>query len=368
MKRKLISIGIAVLIIVLAFGVVKLMKGNARKEREKPERKVPLVEVVKPRLGDVSFKVKATGKLQAVQRFNIVSEVNGQLSSQALQFKEGKAYRKGELMLSVNSKEYEMNLVAKKSDFITRITSVLADLKYDYPDAYQPWYDYVNSIDVEKALPQLPKPNSDKEKFYLVGKGLYSVYYNLKSMEERLSKYNIVAPYDGVLIRANVVQGEAVRSGSSLGTFINPHLFDLEVSYPLSLVKDIKKGTLADLYSSDLKQSWQGEVVRIGANIDAKTQSVKVFIRVKGSGLVEGMFLTAAVRQQAIKGALSISRKLIDNQNKVFLVKNGHLKLQKIEVLETQGDIAVVKGLTPEDELMTTVIKSAYNGMEVRVQ
>ncbi len=369
MKKTLISIGIAILIILGAIGVVKLMNSKAqKKEHEKPARKAPLVEVVKPNVGDVSFMARATGKLKAVERFDIVSEVNGQLGKQALVFKEGKTYRKGELMLAINSTEYEMGLIAKKSDFITRITSVLADLKYDYPKAYQKWYDYVNSIDVNKPLPKIPQADSDKEKFYLVGKGLYSIYYNLKSMEERLGKYNIRAPYNGVVVFANAVGGEAVRPGSKLGTFISTQAFDLEVTYPLDVMKHIKVGTPAQLHSSDLQKSWTGKVIRIGASIDAKTQSVKIFIRVQGKGLIEGMFLTASVQQEPIKNALSISRKLINSEGSVFVVENNKLKLKKVEVLESQDDMAVVKGLLPDDQLMITVIKSAYNGMEVRVK
>ncbi len=368
MRKTLISVGIAIFIIVAAIGIVKLMNRGKKKDNSKFARKAPLVEVVNPTFGDVSFMAHSTGKLKAVERFDIVSEVNGQLSKKALVFKEGKTYRKGELMLSINSTEYAMNLIAKKSDFITRITSVLADLKYDYPDAYQKWYDYVNSINVEQPLPVIPKASSEKEKFYLVGKGLYSVYYNLKSMEDRLSKYDIRAPYNGIVVLANAVSGEAVRPGSKLGTFINTQAFDLEVTYPLDVMKHIKVGTSAKLRSSDLQTSWTGKVVRIGGSIDAKTQSVKVFIRTQGKGLIEGMFLTASVQQEPIKNALSISRKLINSQGNVFVVENNKLKLKKVEVLESQDDRAVVKGLLPDDKLMLTVIKSAYNGMEVRVK
>ncbi len=368
MKKTLISIGIAISIILVAIGVVKLMNVGQKKENKKSGRKAPLIEVAKPNFGDVCFMALATGKLKAVERFDIVSEVNGQLGKEALVFKEGKTYQKGELILTVNSTEYAMGLIAKKSDFITRITSVLADLKYDYPKAYQKWYDYVNSIDVNKDLPGIPKADSDKEKFYLIGKGLYSFYYNLKSMEERLSKYNIRAPYDGVVLYANAVGGEAVHPGSKLGTFINTQAFDLEVTYPLDVIQHIKVGSSAQLQSSDFQKIWKGKVVRIGAGIDEKTQSVKVFIRTHGKDLMEGMFLTASVQQEPIKNAISISRKLINSQNNVFVVENNKLKLKKVEVLESQDDMAVVKGLLPNDKLMLTVIKSAYNGMTVRVK
>ncbi len=368
MKKTLISLGIAIVIILTAIGIVKLMKGNTKNKEQASTRKVPLVEVISPNYGDVNFVSKSTGQIKAIKRFDIVSEVNGQLGKEALNFKEGKAFKKGDLMFSVNSNEYEMGLIAKKSDFITRITSVLADLKYDYPKAYSKWYDYVNRIDVKANLPKIPEATSEKEKFYLVGKGLYSQYYNLKSMEERLRKYQIYAPYDGVVIHANAVGGEAVRPGSKLGTFISTNAFDLAVTYPLEIMQHIKIGTTAKLESTELQKSWTGKVVRIGANIDKNTQSVKVFIRVKGKDLVEGMFLTANVKQHPIKNAITISRKLIDSRNNVFVVENNRLKFKKVEIVESQDDKAIVKGLSPKDKVLLTIMKSAYNGMKVRIK
>lgn len=368
MKRTLISIGIAIVIIAIAVSITKLMGSGKKAEKKQMERKATLVEIVNPVQGDVTFSADATGKLVAVEKFQIVSEVSGRLQKQALVFKEGKTYRKGELMLAINKTEYEMGLIATKSNFITAITSVLADLKYDYPDAYKLWYKYVNSIDVKKPLPVVPKATTEKEKFYLVGKGLYSQYYNIEAMQERLSKYTITAPYNGVVTSANAVEGEAVNPGSRLGTFISSEAFDLELTYPIEEVEHIKVGTQAKVYSLDTHQTWTGKVVRMGGSIDSKTQSIKVFVRVKGKGLIEGMYLTASVAMQPIRNAITIARKLIDSDNNVFVVEDNHLKLKKVEIVESQGDRAVVKGLTTNDKVMTTVIKSAYNGMPVRLE
>lgn len=368
MKKIVISIGIGILIIAVAIGIVKLMNGGRKEVKKESRREAALVEVISPTVGDITFTAEATGKLLAVERFQIVSEVSGQLQKQALAFKEGKKYHKGQTMLVINSREFAMGLIANKSNFITTITSVLADLKYDYPDAYKKWYDYVKSIEVDKPLPQIPASETDKEKFYLVGKGLHSQYYNIKASEERLSKYTIRAPYEGIVTFANAVEGEAVNPGSRLGTFISTNAFDLELTYPIRVVKHIKIGTKTSVSATDFEQSWTGKVVRIGGSIDNKTQSIKVFVRVQGYNLLEGMYLTARVKMQPIKNAMTISRKLIDNDNNVFVVVNNQLQIKRVEVVEESGDKAVIKGLDADDKVMITVIKSAYNGMPVRLE
>lgn len=326
-----------------------------------------LVEVIYPELGKVEHSFTATGKLRATDRFEIFSQVDGQMLPSARYFKEGNSYQKGEVMLAVDQQEYEMTLLAQKSDFITLITSILPDLKSDYPDSYPLWRKYISVLDVTTPLPELPQPKSEQEKFYLSGKGVLSNYYKILSAEEKLSKYTIRAPFNGVVTAVKVEAGTAVRMGSELGTLINTGSYDLEITVPLFLMGKISVGTPATLHSSEIDGTWSGKVVRIGGDIDEQSQSVKLFIRTAGAVLKEGMFLTARLQQQPFENAMSLPRKMVDDQNRVFIVKDGQLHQTPVTVLTRQGDAAIIKGLPEGTAILSTVVKSAYDGMPVRV-
>lgn len=368
MKKKAISIGIAVLIVLGAFAVVKAFPAKEVQEADHTDKDAGiLVEVLSAQLGTVQPSFTATGKLTAFDRFEIVAQVEGQLLPSARTFKEGKSYAKGDVMLEIDQREYEMTVLAEKSDFITLITSVLPDLKSDYPDAYPVWRKYVSSIDVKEKLKELPEVTTEQLKFFLSGNGVYSSYYTILSAEEKLAKYTFVAPFDGVVTSAVVEAGTAVLSGSKLGTMINTSAYDLEITVPLSLLGNVKVGSQAILTSSELSGQWKGEVVRIGGDIDEQTQSVKLFIRTSGQDLKEGMYLTAELKQKPFENAMSIPRKMLDNNNRVFIVENGMLKQKELHVLSIQNEVAVVEGLEEGTLLLTTVVKSAYEGMKVRI-
>jgi multidrug efflux pump subunit AcrA (membrane-fusion protein) len=368
MKKKAISIGIAVLIVLGAFVVVKALPAKEVQGADHTEKELGmLVEVMYAQLGTVQPSFKATGKLTAFDRLEMYAQVEGQLLTSARNFKEGKSYAKGEVMLEIDQREYGMTVLAQKSDFITLITSVLPDLKSDYPDAYNVWRKYVSSIDVKEKLSELPEVSTEQLKFYLAGKGVFSNYYTILSAEEKLAKYTFVAPFDGVVTSAVVEAGTAVRSGSELGTMINTSAYDLEITVPLSLLGSVKVGTQAILTSSDLSGQWQGKVVRIGGDIDEQTQSVKLFIRTSGQNLKEGMYLTAELEQKPFDNAMSIPRKMLDDSNRVFIVDNGTLKQKELHVLSLQDDVAIVEGIDEGTPLLSTVIKSAYDGMKVRI-
>ncbi|GJM60711.1 efflux RND transporter periplasmic adaptor subunit [Persicobacter diffluens] len=369
MKKRIISLSLAAGVLVLAFGIFTLMPSRRMEAKILDEgQSALLVEVMNAQVGTISQTVSATGRLKAVDRYEIFAQVDGQLKASARNFREGKLYRKGQLMLEIDRREFEMSLLAQKSDFITQVTAVLPDLKVDYPAAYPLWKAYLQKVDVHRSLPALPESQSEQEQFFLTGKGIYTSFYNVKSGEEKLSKYSIYAPFNGVVTSADAEAGTAVRTGTVMGTFISSDQFELEVTVPMHYLHQIKLGKEAQLSSTELKGAWKGKVVRIGGAIDQQSQSVKVFIQTSGKDLKEGMFLKAEMQSKPFENAVSVPRKMLNAEGKVFVVKNGRLQLQAVEVLAKEGDMVVVSGLSAGTPLLKTVIKSAYEGMKVSVK
>jgi multidrug efflux pump subunit AcrA (membrane-fusion protein) len=287
-KSRMITIGVSIALVLVAFAVVKALPSpESPASNDSSSVKGELVEVIYPQAGLIEQTFTATGKLEAFDRFEIFAQVDGQLLPSTRYFREGNSYAQGDIILEIDRREFEMTLLAQKSDFITLITSILPDLKSDYADSYPVWRAYVSAVDVTKSIPALPAFTSEQEKFYLAGKGIPSKYYNILSAEEKLVKYTIRAPFSGVVTSANVEAGTAVRNGSALGTIISNSAYDLEITVPLAMLQNIQVGTSANLTSSEIDGEWSGKVVRIGGDIDLKTQSEKLFIRTSGKNLKE---------------------------------------------------------------------------------
>jgi len=117
----------------------------------------------------------------------------------------------------------------------------------------------------------------------------------LKNLEERLVKYSINAPFDGVLIQALVTEGSLIRSGQMLGEYIDPKVYELQVAIAKDYADLLEEGESVTLTNNNETQTYSGTVSRINASIDQATQTVSIFIEVRDASLKEGMYLKAKV-------------------------------------------------------------------------
>ncbi|RUA10653.1 MAG: efflux transporter periplasmic adaptor subunit, partial [Flavobacteriia bacterium] len=101
--RKIVSIGIGVLIIALAFFAYRTMVNNNKKKNRKAPKIVKTVFVEEVKNHEIPVVISANGNLVAKNKIDLYSEVQGVLKPVAKDFKPGNTYRKGEVILKINS-------------------------------------------------------------------------------------------------------------------------------------------------------------------------------------------------------------------------------------------------------------------------
>lgn len=352
---------IIIIALILIVWLVSMKKSPKRSNGNYTLTSVPIIEVVTE---DIQIKVPVIGSLTAQKRVDIYSEVQGILEPAEKEFLEGVSFKKGETLLLVNSKDAEYTLLSKRSSFLTLITQILPDIKYEHPESEADWLKYLADFDIEKETQPLPTPNSDREKYYIAGKGIYQSYYEIKNLEHTLSKYQIRAPFNGTVVTSNIKPGTLVRSGQKLGEFMSTDLYDFESSVTVEQAAMIKIGDNAILNSGTITTA--GKVSRINDIVDSGTLMVNIFITVNGSELKEGMYLTGEVYSSTIVHATEIPRRIITNDNTVYEVKDSTIIEQKIEIVALSGDTAVVTGLT-SGQTISTKSQNIYDGQKVTV-
>ena len=243
----------------------------------------------------------------------------------------------------------------------------MPDIRLDYPDEYVKWQNYLSSFDFEKVSPELPETNSEKEKFFISGRNIYTAYYNVKNMEIRIAKYTITAPYSGVLTESLVNPGSLVRQGQKLGEFINPSIYEIAVSIKSQYGDLLEVGKQVKLYNLSKTKTWSGKVVRINGKVNTSTQTIEVFIQVKGDDLREGQYLEVALNGKAEENAYEVSRKLIVDNSNLFIVKDTVLELIAIDPVYENENSVIVKGLPDGALLLSKPVPGAHAGMLVKV-
>ncbi|MCJ7802429.1 MAG: HlyD family efflux transporter periplasmic adaptor subunit, partial [Candidatus Marinimicrobia bacterium] len=266
---------------------------------------VPTIVVV---MDDIQLKFPVIGKLIAQNHIQIFSEVQGVLETGQKQFLEGVPFKKGEILLSINSKDAEYNLMSQRSNLLTQIAQVLPEMQFDFPNSYEQWQDYLADFDVENSVKPFPEPKNDREKYYVSIKGIYQTYYNIKNMENTFSKYRIKAPFNGTVVSSNIKPGTLVRGGQLLGEFMSTFVYDLETSVTVEQAELLKIGDKARLMSENNAQEILGTITRINDNVNPSTLMVNVYITVRGNDLWEGMFLNGDVYSASIVRATEIPR------------------------------------------------------------
>jgi membrane fusion protein, multidrug efflux system len=365
MIRKVIIAAIGLVVIAGAFKIFQNL--STAKNVEKPEIQQKITQVFTTTVAneDSPINIKTSGTLKAKNRMEIYAEVGGIFTSSAHSFKPGVYYAKDEILMAIDQQEELLNLKAQRSSLFNQLVLLLPDLKFDYPDAVGHWEQYVKAFDVNTELADLPHPTSEKEKLFLIGRNIYTSYYNIKNLEQQLSKFVITAPYNGILIQAAADPGTLIRSGQKLGEFISPYTYDLEVAINATSSDLLKLGSTVTLYNVDRTDSYQGKVIRINSTVDPGSQTIPVFIEVRGENLKEGMYLEADVTAKKEQNVFEIDRKLLVNDSEIYQVIDGRLALTEVQPVHFKDRTVLVRGLMEGSKILTRPVPGAHDGMIV---
>lgn len=366
MRRNILII-LGVVILALAILASYSIAGGGKKEIPKPKKIIKTVFVDTVKNGTIPIMVEANGNLVAKRRLALYSEVQGVFKTGRKLFKEGQEYKKGETIISIDAAEYYASVQSAKSNLYNLITSIMPDLRLDYPLVFEKWNKYLTDFDINKGTPELPAMTSEKEKFFISGKGILTNYYNVKNLEQRLAKYQIKAPYNGILIEALVTEGTLVRSGQKLGEFINTNEYELEVAIGKTYSDLLRIGKPVALTNLNKTETYTGKVARINGRVDQASQTITAFIEVANDGLREGMFLEATLNAKEEEDAIEIDRGLLLENNRIYVVKDSVLDYIDVNPIYFTDKKVVLKNVPDGEVIVSKPVVGAYAGMLVSI-
>jgi multidrug efflux pump subunit AcrA (membrane-fusion protein) len=365
--RKILLILLGVVILILAVFFANRIANRPKPVLPGPEKVAQTVFVDTVYNTNIPIMIPATGTLVAKNRLELYAEVQGLFQSSAKDFKPGETYQKGQTLIQMDAAEFYASVQSARSDLYNLIASLMPDLRLDYPDSYDKWQRYLNSFDVNKNLAQLPEVTAEQERFFITGRQVYTNYFTIKNLEERLEKFRITAPFSGVLTEALVTKGTLIRSGQKLGEFIDPSIFEMEVSVSRNFIAFLEVGKKVSLQNLTKTETYEGEISRINARVDQATQTVKVFIDVKGSTLKEGMYLESEIFAKEEENAFEIPRKLLVNENQLYVVRDSLLDLMDVTRVYATEKNVVVKDIPDGTIILSAAVPGAYAGQIVKI-
>jgi membrane fusion protein (multidrug efflux system) len=306
------------------------------------------VEAVPVHMENLVIEINAVGTLLANETVTIRPEDPGRIA--VIQFNEGDGVSKGDVLVTLDDKEYRARLDESKASL------KLQQLNYDRAkQLYEKKLSSQQDYDHEAAL-------------------LEEARARLALNEEQLRKTVLRAPFSGVLGLRQVSPGDYVKEGDAIVDLTDLdslkldfqipeiHLTELAVGQHLSLQVDAHPG-----------DSFTGEVYAIAPRLDVTSRSVPVRARVANPDgrLRPGMFARVNLRIAEHDDALLVPEESIwpIGQDKfVYRVVDGKVTLTKVALgYRRKGEVEVLSGLTADDMVVTAGQMKIREGAAVTV-
>lgn len=313
----------------------------------------------------VTQPIEVTGRVIPMQSINVQAEVQGTLLPNKKAFKEGVVFKKGETLIQIDNTQLWENLKAQHSQLMSTLVVLMSDIENDYPDAYEEWNAYLEHFQNDQLLPPLPEVMDSRLKYFLSARNVFNIYHNIKSAETSLPKYQISAPFTGVVMSSSVDPGALVTPQIRLGTFNQIGTYEVEASVATQAIDRVKVGQVLELKEVGTSKTWKATVQRIGKRVDPATQTVKIFLRVSGASLRENLYVEGEIEGETFDNVFLLPREIVSAQNQVYIIKNGVAKLKDIQVKGYKGNSVLVDGLAEGDVVINEILSSPIEGTKV---
>lgn len=368
-RRKIVITAAGIIILAGAVFVASRLSGPpsepAARAPEAEQNAAVVVEVQRTTNSAIPTYVNIAGRLQPEDKIDVFAEVSGLLETPQKPFKTGVYFREGEVLLQINDDEARQNLLAQKNSFINALAMVVPDLKIDYPEIYEPWRSYLLNVEMDEPLPPLPEVQTEQQKLFLTGRNIYTQYHSIQQLENRLAKYTIRAPFPGVVTEVNINEGTLVRSMQKLGEFMRTGVFELQASVGINELLYINVGDKVDLTTTVGNEQYSGTISRINAKVDQQTQTIQIFIRVWGSDLKAGMYMSGRILAEVYEAATEVPRESVLQGSQVFVVEDSIARLRDVEIQKMTEEKAVLQGIPEGTVIITEERNKSFEGTKV---
>ena len=377
-----IAVQVLLLVAIILGGLYAAKYFNDTKpvvRRSKPEKTLPLVDVVSVGSRSISAVVHAMGTVIPSRQLSLYPQLSGTVDWISPAFHRGGRVLKGEILVEIDKEDYELE--------VKRQESLIRQLRAD--------------IDLEEGKQEVAKKEIELMK-KTTGKILKNPNLALRvpqmnrlvaSLQERqlvleqarlnLQRTTIRSPFNAVVLERFIEQGSKISTQNPLATLVGTDAYWIETSVPVDKLKWIDIPNSEGRGGSPAKVRLQdgsfvsGTVIRLLGNIDQKSQMAKILVQVKDplgkegrSGrmpLLLNSFVSLDIVGSRIPEVVEIPRKVVKEGNRVWVFEKGRLKIRTINpVWEDEKSLYVQNNIKSGEMIVTSEMSTVVDGMAAR--
>jgi len=345
------------------------------KAKVEPTEKInPLVEVLSVRSEAVDVKLPSQGLIEAKHTTTLAAEVGGKIISISDKFEAGGEFAEGEVMLEIDSADYEANLAQSKSN-LEEAKLALDSEQARATQAERDWKSLGSgkqASDLTLRKPQLASARAKVE----------AAEAAVAKAERDLERTRLRAPYAARVERTQADLGAYIGTGNPLASVysVGPY----EVRLPLSLddyafVEQTsdgqpEAGARLMVTAAGKTFTWESKVVRSEGQVERSSRSIYLVAEVTADSdaatlLQPGLFVEAEVDGITLKSVFRVPLQAFHDLNHVIVVSpDNKLYFREVDVIRREGNDAIVgKGLKNGERILMTEMADVVEQMTVRV-
>jgi RND family efflux transporter MFP subunit len=368
-----------------------LMILRPRPQAQEPPRRTPIVVTAPADVRSGNLTIHGNGTVRPKSEISLSPQVAGRVSWVSQSFATGSRFERGDVLLRIESADYENAVRAAEAEVAQREVEMLTweeerELAIEEYERFREREGITTPIDSSEVGglvfrdPQLRAAEAS----------LLRAEAGLADARLALSRTRITAPFDGIVRTKTADVGHYAAPGQSLGT-----LYDTDEVEIVVALTDTEASLIQGLWSADsgdedsripaevralfggAEYSWPGYVDRAEGALNVNTRTVDVVVRVQdpflddGSGrppLLLGTYASIDIQGREVDEFVALPRVALRNGESVYVVEQDTLlSIKPVQLLQEVGSEVLVRGeISPGEPVVVSAMDIVTDGMTVR--
>jgi len=341
------TIASLMVLIIACLGVGPASGQEKPKEGTKP---LPLVAVQPVQVGPLARTLDLTGTATPTRQARLASPTEGPV--QNCRIREGDQVKRGQRLVTIG----------RSGAAAAQVTAAAESVKEQEAELNR------TKILVQSGAVPGSQLDSARAK-YEAARAL------LAKARELAGDYSVEAPWDGVVSKVLVKDGDFVAPRTPLVEMYDPGSLVIRLAVPEAQAIEVFKGTPAavqlDAYPG---KTFAGKVSLVYPDLDTRMHTRTAEVKLDAPlALIPGMFARLKLTLQTQAEALTVPGDavlVLPNGEKVtYVYKDGQVQRRVVQTgLEAEGKVQILAGLRPGEMVVTAGNEKLKDGMAVKVQ
>jgi membrane fusion protein (multidrug efflux system) len=350
MNRRLFITGGVIIGILALMGVWKFLGQEKAGEATKQQKPLPLVAVQDVKTMVMSRTIELTGSVTATQIARLASPGEGPV--QNCRIREGDHAKRGQCLITIG----------RSGAAAAQVTAAAESLKEQEAE--------LNRVKILVQSGAIPGSQLDSARAKYEG-----ARAQLSKAKESIGDYCINTPWDGVVSKVLVKDGDFVAPRAPLVEIYDPGSLVIRFAVPEAQSTEVFKGMPVQVHlDAHPEKDLQGKISRVYPDLDTKsrTRTVEAVLDYP-IALIPGMFARLKLPLQTVADATVVPREAVlvtpGGERIAFVIRDGKALRRKLETgIEGEGRVQITTGLQPGEKVVVAGNEKLRDGMEVKAQ